>query len=142
VWFDIFSGNSRPITINLDQSPSSLEQPAELLSRRPMNLSVSSRRRFAASDCLSVKYHALVPRTCRPARPCWDGFRVLRGTHTCHQEFSPPSIRDKHFYLKVPALCAAAVRDLVPRMCRRLIRAGTRPWGRPWHYLPLLDRYP
>jgi hypothetical protein len=32
---------------------------------------------------------------------------------------------DSGFYLKVPALCAAAAGNLVPRMCRRLIRAGT-----------------
>ena len=37
------------------------------------------------------------------------------------------------FYLKVSALCAGAVRNLVPRMCRRLIRAGTGPSRRPWH---------
>jgi len=46
------------------------------------------------------------------------------------------------FYLKVPGLCAGVVRNLVPRMCRRLIRAGTGPSGRPWHYVPLLERYP
>jgi len=67
-------------------------------SGRLLNLSVSSGRRSAASDCLSVKYHALVPRTCRPARPCWDGSRVLRGTYTWPQKFSLPAIGDKHFH--------------------------------------------
>jgi len=41
---------------------------------------------------------------------------------------------DSAFYLKVCTLCAAAVRNLVPRMCRRLIRAGTGPSGGPWYY--------
>ena len=45
---------------------------------------------------------------------------------------SPPSRRmDSCVYLKVPALCPAVVRNLVPRMCRRLIRAGIGPFGRP-----------
>ena len=44
---------------------------------------------------------------------------------------------DSRLYLKVPALCAAAARNLVPRMCRRLIRAGEGRFARPLHYVPL-----
>jgi hypothetical protein len=50
-----------------------------------------------------------------------------------------PARGDPAFYLKVRFHFAGVLGNLVPRMCRRLIRAGSGPSGGPWPYVPMVQ---
>jgi len=48
---------------------------------------------------------------------------------------------DSGVYMKVRAHYAGVDGNLVPRMCRRLIRAGAGPAVRLRHWVPLVDQH-
>jgi len=49
------------------------------------------------------KPQTLVPRTCRPARPCTDESRVPLGTHPWHREFNLLAILDEPSHINAPS---------------------------------------